>query len=217
MNSTENTQKKRFRLHVGMRNFKTGLSVFVILVLYHFLGRTDNFLAVTSAIICMRDTMGKSISLAVDRILGTAIGAALGIGLYYLNTVVAVKVDLTVILAALGVMLLITLCNFLGQNDAIVIGCVVFLVIILQRNQDNPLYYSVNRLVDTLVGIVVALVINRFIKNPDTRGPHGDNADNTNACAPAPPDQPPPDGAMAQENAPAPGEPAQDDAHIQEN
>lgn len=157
----------KIRLHVGMRNIKTALAVFACLMIYHFWGRDSYMLAAISAIICMQDTVEKSVSSGLNRCAGTAIGAALGTGLLYLRELS--PFDGMVLFATLGTILLIALCNAINKQDAIVIGCVVFLTVVLGQTEQTPIVYGINRLLDTFLGILIAILINRFIRNPDKR------------------------------------------------
>lgn len=164
------------RIHVGMRNIKTGLSVLVCLLIYHITGLlSDPLLACITAIICMQDSVEKSVAAARHRLAGTALGALLGMLLLYLNGLINVF-DLTLFLAVLGIMLFIVLCNMLGSSDAIVVGCVVLLSIVLLPTDQSPLLYSVTRLLDTFIGIFVAVLINRFVINPFKRKSHKKSA-----------------------------------------
>ena len=156
--------EKHARLHIGLRNVKTGLSVLVCVLLYHFLGREGVTLAAVSAIICMQDNVEKSLERGFNRLYGTSFGAVLG--MVFLS--IANRAGfawLTMALITAGVMLLILLCNALKHNDAIIIGCIVFLVIMIAEGQ-APLLYSANRLLDTTIGVFTAIAINRFIGKP---------------------------------------------------
>lgn len=159
------TDENKTRFHIGMRNIKTGLAVFLCLALYNQLGRDGYFLAATSAIICMQDSVEKSVSSGLNRLLGTAFGALLGMGLLYLNLYFP-YFDLTLLSATLGTVLTILFCNIIRQPDSIVIGCVVLLIIVLEQTNQTPLMYSVDRLIDTFVGIFVAILVNRYVRNP---------------------------------------------------
>ncbi len=160
--------EKKSKYHIGMRNIKTALSVFICLVFYRILGREGDFLAVASAIICMQDSVEKSVKSGLYRILGTAFGTVLGILLLYIDIYFG-SVDLSIILSSLGVVLLIMLLNAFGKQDAIVIGCIVYLAIVMKTSPMDPYLYGINRLIDTTVGISIAVVVNRFIRNPDLR------------------------------------------------
>lgn len=193
---TEQSEFKS-RFHIGMRNVKTGLSVFVCLLLYRWIGRDGYFLACASAIICMQGSIEKSVSSGLNRILGTACGALLGMGLLYLNQYVAIH-DFTLFTATVGIILYIFFCNVIGKPDAIVIGCVVLLAIVLQQTDQSPFVYAVDRCIDTFSGIFVAILINRFIRSPGS--PHNDGEAPGAAEPPPAPDTPAADNAQNSES-----------------
>jgi uncharacterized membrane protein YgaE (UPF0421/DUF939 family) len=171
---------------IGMRTAKTALSVFLCLLLYHFLERAGlanalgAFLACTAAVISMQDTIASSIKLGISRLEGTAIGAMLGMAALYVME--AIPFDFVRLAAlAIGIILLIFICNIFGRNAAIVMGCVVFLVVSLQPTPGSPLISSIHRLIDTAVGIGISIAINHFIHNPDkTGGDEAGDKDGTN-------------------------------------
>lgn len=162
------TEEKRSPLHIGMRTLKTTLAVLLCLIIYHFSGHFGSFLACVSAIICMQDCIDKSIQSGLHRIAGTAIGAALGMAFLYLLRLIA-NPYLVIALTAFGVLGVIFFCNLLKIENAIIIACTVFFVIVQQHGEGSPLVYSIYRLLDTTLGIIIAILINRFIGNPDRR------------------------------------------------
>jgi len=99
---------------------------------------------------------------------GTVIGAVQGMVFLYIGQFTA-NDYLTLLLSACGVMLLIMYCNLLHRSETIVIGCMVFLAIMLGRNELSPFISSLNRLLDTFIGVFVAVIINRFVLNPSVR------------------------------------------------
>jgi uncharacterized membrane protein YgaE (UPF0421/DUF939 family) len=153
-----------------MRTIKTVLAVFACLLLYQIWGRDGSFLAAASAIICMQDSMEKSVTSAVSRFFGTVIGAVCAMLILYFEHFLAnfnlASPYVILLMMTLGILLIIMLCNLFKQKDTIVISCVVYLVIVLGGSDLNPFLYSANRLLDTTVGIVIAIVINRFICRP---------------------------------------------------
>lgn len=163
-------QKKKIPISIGMRNIKTAASVLICLLLYRFLPRDGSFLASTSAIICLQDSVEKSVFSGFNRLYGTAVGAVLGTVLLYINQFFA-SADLTIILATFGVMLLILLCNLLNKNESIVIGTVVFLLILLDQSTEPPVVYGFYRLIDTFIGIAVAIAVNKFLPSPSVPEP----------------------------------------------
>jgi uncharacterized membrane protein YgaE (UPF0421/DUF939 family) len=124
----------------------------------------------------MQDSMKNSIRIGLGRVEGTALGAGLGMGVLYLEQWLKAAlprgpfVILHILIVVLGTILIIIVCNLFNRNPAIIMGCVVFYVIALQAGIGDPLISSIQRFVDTAVGIAIAIVINRMIHNPDKRG-----------------------------------------------
>jgi uncharacterized membrane protein YgaE (UPF0421/DUF939 family) len=170
---------------VGMRTVKTALVVFLCLTVYHFFEvfgiatRFDAFLACIAAIICMQDSMEKTFSNGLNRFLGTFIGALMGMTFLYLDAFFK-NPYLVIAMISLGIIVLIVTCNVLKISNAIVMGCVVFLVIAMGQTSETPFAHSIRRLADTLVGIGMGIGVNHFIHNPDTRSQkdsEGDDGD----------------------------------------
>jgi uncharacterized membrane protein YgaE (UPF0421/DUF939 family) len=169
-----NTANKKHPLMIGMRTLKTALSVLLCIILYNFTSRTgltghfDAFLACVSAIICVQDSMEKSLDSGLSRVYGTGLGAALGIAFLYID--MAFKNEYLIIaITALGIIVIITVCNALNISDSIVIACVVFLLIVMVQSAESPIVSSMRRFIDTVAGIGIGIVVNHFIHNPDAR------------------------------------------------
>ena len=163
-------QASHIHFHIGIRNFKTALAVLVVLVAYHLIGSDGAFLASIAAIICMQESVEQSLARGLSRMYGTTVGALQGMLFLY----VAHFFDnnyLIIVLIAAGISFLILICNLLRHNDSIVIGCVVFLAIMLGNTGQPPFSYSAYRLIDTFFGVVTSIVINHLILNPSRRKP----------------------------------------------
>lgn len=146
-------------MKIGARMIKTALAVVFCIVVDSFLKEGSGFLSATSAIISMQSTFQDSFSKGKTRILGTFFGALLG----YLFALIAPG---NILLIGIGIIALIYCFNYLEWDTGIVISCVVFLLIMMEKTNTNILNYSMNRLVDTTIGIVIALFVNYFIMPP---------------------------------------------------
>lgn len=144
---------------IGMRNIKTGLAVFVCVVISRLLKLEYPFYSAIAAVIAMQSSVEGSFKAGKNRMLGTFVGAVIGY-------VFALIYHGNIILLTIGVMAIIHVCNLLNWKNAISIACVVFISIMLNNSNRDPLFYSLNRLLDTFIGIMVALIINRFIAPP---------------------------------------------------
>ena len=154
---------------IGLLNLKTALGVLVCILLYDLLHRPYVFFACISVIICLAPTMETSYQMSKDRMIGTVLGGLLGIPFLYLKDSVINVVDffpLEAVIICLGVMLVIYLLNLVGNKGAVANACIVFLSVLITLEdglqQMTPLMYSVNRIIDSAVGIIVALVVNKY-------------------------------------------------------
>ena len=169
-----NLQKIKEISPIGMRTFKTAISIIICLFVYQIgyslnvVNYSDSSLACITAIICMRETLGDSKSAGLQRLFGTILGAVLGIAYSYLFFFFG-NVLLQTFVIATGIIVMIVICNKAKVADAIVIACVVYLFIILSGDAINPFFHGVMRFIDTLAGLGISVLVNHFIYNPDKR------------------------------------------------
>lgn len=171
----------------GMRNIKTAVSVLLCLVVYvlfpllaeitnefdgkffelltFIVNRQDPMFACIAAVVVMQSTVADSVSSGKSRIYGTALGAAAGLLFLLINLSVPVHL-INILLIAIGVVFLIYVCNLLKLQNAVSISVITFLVILISIGQKSPILYAVNRLLDTGIGIVISIFVNRYLNFP---------------------------------------------------
>lgn len=138
---------------IGMRNIKTGIAVFLA-TLAGYLGIVETpVYTVSVCIFSIKNTMKNSFEVSWSRILGTLLGGIMG----YLSTFFLRQ---NIITTTLGVIIIIHLCNILKISDASAIASVTFISICLGVGDNHTLNYSIMRTIDTLVGVVIALIVN---------------------------------------------------------
>ena len=138
---------------IGMRNIKTGIAVFFA-TLAGYLGIVETpVYTVSVCIFSIKNTMKDSLEVSWSRILGTLLGGIVG----YLSTFFLRE---NIISATLGVILIIHLCNIMKISDASAIASVTFISICLGVGNNHTLNYSIMRTIDTLVGVLIALIVN---------------------------------------------------------
>lgn len=147
--------------HIGSRNLKTALAVFICLLFLN-----QSLMASIAAIICMQSTIEYSVTIGLNRLLGTLIGGLLGIIIIYLVSVFNLQ-NYIIFIAAGSVSLIIYICNLINKPAACVIASIVILGIVIEPNVDNQIPYAIARTVETSLGIIIAVLINRFIHPPD--------------------------------------------------
>lgn len=147
-------------MKVGMRNIKTAIAVSLSVAISRFFNMEYPFYAAIAAIISMQTTIGESFKVGRNRMLGTILGAMVGVMFYFIN-------PSNVIIMGIGIMVVIYMCNLLGWNKSISIAGIVFCVIMTNLDGRNPVFYALNRIVDTFIGIIIAVLVNYFIKPID--------------------------------------------------
>ena len=149
------------RFKIGMRNIKTAISVGVCLIFFQLVGISDGIIASITAVICMKSTLQNSLATGIQRVIGTFFGALLAVITLILIEDAPYHVSTIVVL--IGVVIIIYLCNVFKIQASTIISVVVFLIILVGEKDAPPLVYGIMRLGETIFGIIVAYLINRFI------------------------------------------------------
>lgn len=147
------------RPRIGMRNIKTGLSVFLCLVIYAIIG-VDPVFACISCVFATLDTVENSIRYGKNRALGTVVGGVLSVLFMELNHLL--PPTLVPVSIGLGVSLVILTCNVLGMPVASTPAGVVFVVVTITTDGSASYAYALKRMIDTFVGIGVAVAVNAY-------------------------------------------------------
>lgn len=156
----------------GYRIIKTAVGVFLCLLCYMVIERDGVSLAVIATVICMKDSVEKSISSGINRVMGTLLGGVFA-ALFVLLGVPYMSTPIAALFISFGVALFIYISILFNKKQSIDMGCIVFLIIMIDVDvSDNvaiPLIYCINRTIDTLIGIIIAIVINRFLAKPTVK------------------------------------------------
>ncbi len=147
----------------GMRVIKTFLAITLCLIIEHF---SDAGMVVHSsiaAIVCMQPTMKSTFKAAADRTIGTFIA-----GLYAYLFIILFSQIIHLQLGSLWLVIIIGLMTLplmmlmvrINKPGAVAITVIVFLTVVLGTGRVDPLRYTLERVLATLIGIGVALFIN---------------------------------------------------------
>jgi uncharacterized membrane protein YgaE (UPF0421/DUF939 family) len=145
---------------IGMRNIKTAIAVSLSLAVSRLLKTEYPFYTAIAAIISMQNSLVGSFRVGKNRMLGTTVGASVGLIFLLISPG-------NIILSGVGIVVVIYICDLLDWNKAINIACVVFCIIMTNLSGKNPFIYSFSRILDTFIGIIIAVVINYIIKPPN--------------------------------------------------
>lgn len=149
---------------VGMRNLKTALAAALCALVYYFLDRSPAF-ACIGAIFGMGTDMENSRRSGGNRLFGTMIGGVLGMALFRVYLLVHPNGESSLLLVPLvfvGTVLLIVLCQIFWVGG-VQPGGVVLCLLLFNTPVESYISYAVNRIVDTAVGVLAALLINSLL------------------------------------------------------
>ena len=171
--------KKKFRLPpIGLRIIKSAAAVFMCYIVD--LLRAGNgivFYSQLSALWCMQDYTVETRQNAIQRTIGTIIGAIYGLIVLIIFDRLPITEDIVPVVKAVIIALFIVPIIYttvvLNKKNASYFSCVVFLSIVVNHANDiDPYIFVINRVLDTMIGIVVGVSFNLFRfrrnKNLDT-------------------------------------------------
>ena len=143
---------------VGMRTLKTGLAVTLCCILTRFM--VDNmFYCATACVVTMQDTIKTSYKMGFQRVFGTLIGGIVGFLLVLISPA-------NPFLCGLGIMIVIKCCDHF-KLSSLVVSSVTFFSLYLGYIDSAPLVYSIQRVLDTSVGVIMGLIINYSVARPN--------------------------------------------------
>lgn len=162
MNEYEKEQHNKSKFHIGMRNIKTALAATICALLYFPIDRNPTF-ACIGAIFGIGNDMDNSKLNGGNRLIGTVIGGFLGMILFRLYIIFypdgGTHLLILLFLFAGVILLVLASLNF-NWPGAIQPGGVVLCIILFNTPVDTYISYSLNRMLDTGIGVAVALLIN---------------------------------------------------------
>jgi len=149
---------------LGFRSIKTALAAMLTALFYGFFLNENPTFACIGAIFGMGADMEDSRRSGGNRFFGTIIGGFIGIALYWLEHLIFPEgyYWLRLPLVFVGILILVALCIFCHWPGGVQPGGVV-LCIILFNTPAHHIGYAVNRMIDTGIGVVIALVVNYLL------------------------------------------------------
>lgn len=167
---------------IGHRNLKTALSVLVCVtinalleallgilsesqsvfyrILYVFISRNMLVYACIAAVIVMCGSLSVSYKTGRERTAGTLLGGCAGIVFIFLKHRFSVP---DIFLFPLGVVILIYFLTLIGKEEIVVVTLTVFFITLINSDEQAHIYV-IAKVMATILGTVISLLVNRYIK-----------------------------------------------------
>lgn len=156
---------KRILPPLGHRIVKTAAAVFICLLIYVLRGyRGMVGQSVVTAILCMQPYVRDSRSFAVERIAGTILGGLWGLAFLLMMRVfpeLGTHMVTVYFLMSLFVVLTIYSTVIIKKSDLAALVAITYIGIVLSWPEvEAPLQQTVDRVLDTAIGTIVAVIVN---------------------------------------------------------
>lgn len=151
---------------IGMRIIKSAAAVFICYMIYLLGGKRGIVFYTQLAVLwCIQPNRENSLKNAIQRTIGTLIGAFYGLLIVLLNYYVLKDNPsyelLRYSIISLMIIPVIYTTLVIRKKNASYFSCVVYLSIVVMHIVDeNPYLFILNRVMDTMIGIFVGLLVN---------------------------------------------------------
>ena len=159
--------------HIGMRKFKSILSVFIGFLVWQVIRIFFPGLEVHPiyiyiyGMIEIRDSSEKTIDFGKKRIKATFIALGIGLPILFLNSylqslisnaLLSLVVEVAILL--IGIIIAISLAELAKCKNFCGIAAVIFIILFVAHSEDGSLTYSILRAFQTILGVFIAWLIN---------------------------------------------------------
>lgn len=149
---------KKFRL--GMRTFKTGIAVFLVLLLFSLFGWKGLQIGTLTAVFSLREDVGQSFQFGASRIIGNSIGGFYALLFFALKLFFHEQLWVTLIFVPIATMLTIMTNVAMNNKTGVIGGVAALLIITLSVPKGQTFIYVFARIFETFVGVFVAILLN---------------------------------------------------------
>ncbi|MBO0446747.1 FUSC family protein [Enterococcus ureilyticus] len=146
-----------------MRTFKTGLSVFFCILVSILLRRETYVVAAITTVFTLREDMENTLKYGKHRIIGNVLGAIMSVAVIAVFNWLGRTELVQLIFIPLIITLMIALLASLGYHEGTVGACATLLTIVFMIPADRSYGYAFARVVDSFIGMGIALLVNYFI------------------------------------------------------
>ena len=171
---------------IGMRVIKTAVAVMVSYALFlpfgltyreelgGVLGQMGPLYACIACIICTQSTLGQTFQQGISRLIGVIVGGALGTATLLLGTALENLWVKTLVLGAVCVAG-VWICLLIKRPTACGMACILPCVILITGlTGATRYYYAAARIIETIVGLLIALGINAALPDHRPEGQRGE-------------------------------------------
>ncbi len=148
------------KFKLGMRTFKTGLSVFLVLLIFHLFGWEGLQIGTLTAVFSLRESFDRSVHFGFSRIIGNSVGGFLSLLFFLINQCFRNQFWVTLVFVPIFTMLGIMINVSINNKSGIIGGTAALLIITLSIPAGDTILYVFARVFETFCGVFVAILVN---------------------------------------------------------
>ena len=148
------------KFKLGMRTFKTGLAVFLVLLIFHLFGWEGLRIGTLTAVFSLRESLDKSVHFGFSRVVGNSVGGLLSLLFFFINQFFHNQFWVTLIFVPIFTMLGIMINVSINNKAGIIGGTSALLIITLSIPAGDTILYVFARVFETFCGVFVAILVN---------------------------------------------------------
>ncbi len=156
--------KPQSPFHIGLRTTKTAISVGLCVLLFKLINRGSPMLAAISSIFTLRTDHNETVTFGKVRVFGNILGGVLAAIFIYIKVSLSLGGYADIIFAPLAVIIIILFSNQFNPSG-IISTCATFCVIYFNVENDENISFAIQRVLDTVIGAIIAIVVNIVLPN----------------------------------------------------
>ncbi|RSU14667.1 hypothetical protein CBF27_01410 [Vagococcus acidifermentans] len=150
-------------MKIGMRTFKTGVSVFLCILISIILNREAYIVAAITAVFTLREDMYNTIKYGRHRVVGNVFGAVGSLVVISLFKLFGSSNSVQLFVVPIVIVLIISLLSATDHHEGTVGACATLLTILFMIPEHQTYAYAINRVIDSFIGMGVALGVNSIL------------------------------------------------------
>lgn len=148
------------KFKLGMRTLKTGLSVFLVLLIFHLFGWEGLQIGTLTAVFSLRESFDRSVHFGFSRIIGNSVGGFLSLLFFLINQFFHNQFWVTLVFVPIFTMLGIMINVSINNKSGIIGATAALLIITLSIPAGDTILYVFARVFETFCGVFVAILVN---------------------------------------------------------
>ncbi|MBP1047004.1 FUSC family protein [Enterococcus sp. BWM-S5] len=152
-----------FGFKIGLRTIKTGISVFLCILISLLFHREMYVVSAITAVFTLREDMINTLTFGKHRVAGNTIGALTSVVVIFIFELFGDSDMVQLLAIPLTIVVMIAVLVRFNFQEGVVGATATLLTIVFMIPEDSSYVYALNRVVDSFIGMGVAIGVNYLL------------------------------------------------------